>query len=82
MEKAKLPVVTTQAQPLDFEKQRSVMGRMSPEPEAGEQRLPTLLTSKGKGPPACEMELSMHGKCVENYFRNAITKVAMGRLRT
>mmetsp|Transcript_57731 Transcript_57731/g.80124 ORF Transcript_57731/g.80124 Transcript_57731/m.80124 type:complete len:189 (+) Transcript_57731:61-627(+) len=62
--------VSTQAQPLDFYKQQAHSGRVG---ATDSEPLPTLLHSR-HGPRTCEMELSVHGKCVENYLRNSMTK--------
>merc|ERR1712113_132857 len=32
------------------------------------------LPQKGSAPPLCEMELAMHGKCVERYLRTSMAK--------
>eukprot|EP00931_Biecheleriopsis_adriatica_P075066 TRINITY_DN49012_c0_g1_i1.p1 TRINITY_DN49012_c0_g1~~TRINITY_DN49012_c0_g1_i1.p1 ORF type:complete len:187 (+),score=36.66 TRINITY_DN49012_c0_g1_i1:100-660(+) len=66
VEKKVLNQISSQAQPLDFYSQRSKVG-----PASKEEGNPTLLGSK---PPACQMELNLHGKCVENYLRNSTSK--------
>ena len=66
VEPQRINQVSTQAQPLDFYNQQSHVGH-------GGRDLPTLLTANHP-PPTCEMELRVHGKCVENYLRGAMTK--------
>eukprot|EP00440_Ansanella_granifera_P072409 gb/GFBE01078578.1/.p1 GENE.gb/GFBE01078578.1/~~gb/GFBE01078578.1/.p1 ORF type:complete len:191 (+),score=42.32 gb/GFBE01078578.1/:1-573(+) len=71
VEAKRLSQVSTQAQPLDFYKQKSVAGPAAVEDAEG-AALPTILGSHP--PPACQMELNLHGKCVENYLRNSTSK--------
>ncbi|CAE8623700.1 unnamed protein product, partial [Polarella glacialis] len=71
------PMASTQAMPLDHYKQQSVMGPVAQQPESGPgSKLPQQPSkpTDSKPPPPCEMELSIHGQCVEHAFRNAITK--------
>jgi len=67
---------STQAQPLDFHnhKQQSVFGVVAPEPWEADSGI----ASGPKGPRACEMELNIHGQCIENFLRRTVSKSNAG----
>eukprot|EP00933_Yihiella_yeosuensis_P027285 TRINITY_DN21163_c0_g4_i1.p2 TRINITY_DN21163_c0_g4~~TRINITY_DN21163_c0_g4_i1.p2 ORF type:complete len:192 (-),score=42.40 TRINITY_DN21163_c0_g4_i1:134-709(-) len=65
-----IPRVSSQAQPLDFYKHTQTTGEPAQEDAASQAGD----SSTSRPPPVCEMELNIHGKCVENYLRNSITK--------
>jgi len=62
-EKQAITLTGTQAQPLDFYKQRSIFGLFSKEDDQ----------KRSRDAPPCQMELNMHGNCVANHFRTAMT---------